>query len=116
MEPDDWVPEAGDLLWIDFDPALGNEQAGRRPALVVSPRAWNALSRRCVALPVTTRVRGWPSEVLLAPDAPIRGAVLVDQVRTLNWAARGATSAGVAGDQVLGQVRRLLAGILGLRP
>jgi mRNA interferase MazF len=84
------VPERGDAVWLTFDPHAGHEQAGRRPAVVVSPRQYNSRSGLALFCPVTSQVKGYPFEVLLPTELPLNGAVLSDQVRSLDWRARKA--------------------------
>lgn len=86
--------DRGDLVWIDFEPQAGHEQAGHRPALVLSPRRYNDRVGLALLCPITTRAKGYPFEVLLPPGLPITGAVLADQVKSLDWRARGARLAG----------------------
>lgn len=108
------APEAGDLVWIDLDPVAGTEQAGRRPVLVISIGEYNELTGRMVALPITGRSRGWPTEVHLPPGVGIEGVVLTDQVRTLDWRRRAIKPAGKGGAETLAEARAKLALILGL--
>lgn len=99
-----YVPERGDLIWLDFDPQAGHEQAGRRPALVLSPRRYNASARLAVCCPITSRVKGYPFEVALSTRGAITGVVLSDQLRSLDWSVRRAERAGRASTEVLGEV------------
>jgi mRNA interferase MazF len=85
-----YVPDRGDAVWLTFEPHAGHEQAGRRPAVVISPRRYNRLSSLALLCPVTTQIKGYPFEVLLPTGLPIEGAVLSDQVRSLDWRARRA--------------------------
>jgi mRNA interferase MazF len=85
-----YVPERGDIVWLEFDPGSGHEQAGRRPALVVSPRAYNAKVGLALFCPITSRVKGYPFEVSLPEGGRTQGAVLSDQVKSLDWRARRA--------------------------
>jgi mRNA interferase MazF len=85
------APDRGDLVWIDFDPQAGHEQAGRRPALVVSPGAYNARVKLALLCPITSRVKGYPFEVALPEGLRISGVVLADQVRSVDWRARNCT-------------------------
>jgi mRNA interferase MazF len=78
-----YVPEAGDLVWLHFDPQAGHEQAGHRPALVVSPAAYNGKTGLMLCCPMTTQIKGYPFEVPIAGDRP--GAALADQVKSLDW-------------------------------
>lgn len=106
------APDRGDLVWLDFTPQAGHEQAGHRPAVVLSPRAYNSRSGLAVVVPVTTRPKGRPFEVALPSGLPIRGVVLADQVRSVDWSARGVEHAGRLPSEtealVRGTARRLL--------
>lgn len=82
------APSRGDLIWLTFEPQAGHEQAGRRPALVLSPAAYNAKTGLALCCPITSRVKGYPFEVALPDGLPIAGVVLADQVRNLDWKAR----------------------------
>ncbi len=83
-----YVPQSGDLLWLSFDPQAGHEQAGRRPAFVLSPESYNRKTGLLLACPVTSKVKGYPFEVALPGDLPIRGVILADQIKSLDWRAR----------------------------
>ena len=107
------VPGAGDLVWLSFDPQAGREQAGRRPALIVSPAPYNRKSGLAVACPITTRVKGYPFEVELPPGLAVSGVILADQVKSLDWRARRVEIAGRLPDAVLQDLRDLLAALLG---
>lgn len=85
-----YVPERGDLVWLVFDPQAGHEQAGRRPALVVSPKPYNAVTNLALFCPITSRVKGYPFEVVLPAKSLVIGAVLCDQIKSLDWKARKA--------------------------
>lgn len=109
-----YVPDAGDLVWLTFDPRAGHEQRGRRPALIVSPRAYNAKARLAVACPITSHVKGYPFEVALPAGARIAGVVLADHVKILDWQARRVVFEAKASDDVLTEVRERLRALLGL--
>lgn len=81
-------PKRGDLVWIDFDPKSGHEQAGRRPALVLTPYAYNRASGLAILCPVTSRAKGYPFECRLPEGLPVQGVVLSDHARSLDWQAR----------------------------
>ena len=83
-------PERGEVVWIDFDPQSGREQAGRRPALVLSLKKYNAAVGLMIACPITSRQKGYPFEVALPQGLPIQGVVLSDHMRSLDWRARRA--------------------------
>lgn len=84
------APDRGDLVWLEFNPKAGHEQAGERPALVLSPRAYNAKVGLALFCPVTSQAKGYPFEVSLPPGLKISGVVLSDQVKSLDWRARKA--------------------------
>ena len=86
-----YVPVRGDVVWLEFDPQSGHEQAGRRPALVVSHTEYHKKVGLAVMCPVTTVVKGYPFEVALPSGLPVSGVVLSDQVKNLDWRARNAT-------------------------
>lgn len=86
--PQSYVPEAGDIVWLDFNPQSGREQGGHRPALVLTPGFYNARSSLMVCCPITTQIKNYPFEVVLAGSPA--SAVLSDHVKSLDWRARGA--------------------------
>lgn len=108
----DYCPDAGDFVWLEFDPQSGREQAGRRPALVISPKRYNQLTGLCIACPVTSRVKGFPFEVLLDPEHHPTGAVLSDHVKSLDWVARKAQLISRAPKPVLDELRGKLKALL----
>jgi mRNA interferase MazF len=85
-----YKPAQGDLVWLDFSPQSGHEQAGRRPALVISPRAYNDKVGFALFCPVTSQIKGYPFEVPIPVQPKIKGAVLADQLKSLDWKARHA--------------------------
>ena len=85
-----FCPRRGDVVWLSFNPHAGHEQAGRRPALVLSPEAYNRKVGLAILCPVTSQVKGYPFEVRLPPGLEVAGAVLSDQVKSLDWRSRGA--------------------------
>ncbi len=91
-----YVPAAGDLIWTDFDPTLGREQAGRLPALVVSAAIFNANTGLEVVCPITSRVRPFPTSVVLPEGLPVGGEILVSHVRSIDTTARPVRYAGAA--------------------
>ncbi len=88
---DPFVPERGDVIWIDMAPQAGHEQAGRRPALVLSPAAYNGKTGLAILCPITNQTKRYPFEVALPADVRATGVVLADQVRNLDWRARNAS-------------------------
>ena len=98
------VPQRGDLVWLNFNPQAGHEQAGHRPALVLSPRDYNEKSSVALFCPITSTVKEYPFEVALPSAGPIGGVVLADQVRTLDWRARRLKLAAQVPPRVLTEV------------
>jgi len=86
----EYVPDRGDIVWLHFDPRVGHEQAGRRPALVISPKAYNRKVGLALVCPITSNVKGYPFEVELPKGSKAKGAVLCDQIKTLDWRVRRA--------------------------
>jgi mRNA interferase MazF len=82
-----WHPDAGDLIWTDFDPTKGREQAGRRPALVISSKAFTALTGLAIVCPITSWVRPFPSSAVLPPGLPVAGEILISHVRSIDTLA-----------------------------
>lgn len=109
-----YVPDAGDLVWLTFDPQAGHEQRGRRPALILSPRVYNAKTRLALACPVTSHLKGYPFEVPLPSGGAIQGAVLADHVKNLDWDARDVRFEAKAPPEVLTDVRERLRALIGL--
>jgi mRNA interferase MazF len=100
-------------VWLTFSPQAGREQAGRRPALILSPRSYNAKAGLCVACPVTNRVKGYPFEVILPQRLPVQGAVLSDHVKSADWEKRKVQWIAHAPAELLDQVRSKLKSLLG---
>ena len=97
------VPERGDFVWLDFQPQAGHEQAGRRPALVLSHHAYNAKVGLAVCCPITNQAKGYPFEVPVG-SANLAGVVLADQLKNLDWRVRRAEFIAAAGNAVLAEV------------
>ena len=109
-----YCPDAGDIVWLDFQQAIANEQAGRRPALVLSPLAFNELTGRCIACPITRRDREWSFHVAIPDIDGVSGVVQADQLRSASWAQRGSRFISKAPTSVLDEVRARLKPLLGL--
>ena len=108
MVKKEWVPEAGDVIWVDLDPSVGHEEKGKHPALVLSPSSYNAKTSLVVACAMTTKKKGYPFEV----EMPDGGIVLADQVRCLDWRFRNAQPKDSAPQEVVKQVLVLLGTLL----
>ena len=106
-----YVPDAGDVVWLEFDPQVGHEQSGHRPAVILSPASYNGKTGLMVCCPLTTRIKGYPFEVVLASQPG--SAVLADQVKNLDWRARRASRKGKVTDVELRQVRGKLRALIG---
>jgi mRNA interferase MazF len=106
-----YIPDAGDLVWLHFTPQAGREQAGHRPALVLSPARYNGKTSLMLCCPLTTQIKGYPFEVVLAGDPP--GAVLADQVKSLDWRIRKAKRKGSVSPTELAEVRAKIVALIG---
>ena len=98
-----YVPDAGDIVWLNFTPQAGHEQAGRRPALVLSPAAYNDKTSLMICCPMTTQIKDYPFEVPIAGN-PL-SVVLADQLKSLDWRFRKAERKGVVSADELAEVR-----------
>jgi len=107
-----WIPAAGDLIKLDFDPQSGHEQAGYRPGLVVSPASYNGKLGLALICPITSQVKGYPFEVLIPSTSKLTGVVLSDQIKCLDWKSRKAKFVEAAPATVLEKVRQHLKLIL----
>jgi len=88
-----YIPRRGDIVWLTFTPQVGHEQAGRRPAVVLSPKAYNSRVGLFLACPVTSKTKGYPFEVAIPEGLPVSGFILSDQIKSLDWRAREASFA-----------------------
>jgi mRNA interferase MazF len=108
-----YVPDRGHVVWLDFDPQTGHEQAKRRPAVVLSPASYNGVTSLALCCPVTSQVKGYPFEVAMPAGGKTQGVALADQVRSLDWRARNAiyldTLPAPAVAQILARARALLS-------
>ncbi len=110
-----YAPEAGDLIWTDFDPRRGREQSGHRPALVISPIAFYHASRFAIVCPITTQIRPFATSVVLPAGLSVTGEVLTSHVRSIDTLARPIAFAGSrVSAVVLGEVRAKVAALMGL--
>ena len=107
------LPDRGDLVWMLFSPHAGSEQAGRRPGIVLSPRLFHEHSRLAMVCPITSRERGWRTEVKLPPGLPVSGVILVDHLRSLDREARKLEIVGRAPEALLEAIKARLAPLLG---
>jgi mRNA interferase MazF len=110
--PSLYVPDRGDFVWLSFDPQAGHEQAGRRPALVLSPKSYNAPAGLALVCPITSRAKGYPFEVAIPAGLAISGVVLADHSKSLDWQARRITLIGTAPASVVDEVIQKLETLL----
>ena len=107
-----YVPDRGHAIWITLNPQAGHEQAGRRPAMVVSPAAYNGKVGLAILCPITNQVKGYPFEVLIPPGLAVTGAILADQAKSLDWRARKAEFICALPQATVAEVRGKLAALL----
>ena len=106
-----YVPDAGEIVWIDFTPQAGHEQAGHRPAVVLSPAAYNSKTSLMICCPLTTQIKNYPFEVFVGGTPP--NAVLADQVKSLDWRVRNAKPKGRVSPAELAEVRAKIIALIG---
>jgi len=109
-----YVPESGDVVWLEFDPQAGHEQAGHRPALVISPASYNSKAGLMVCCPMSTKINGHPFEVLTEVDG-MASAVLADQVKSLDWKIRHAKKKATVSAEVMKHVRAKIKVLLDIQ-
>lgn len=106
------APRRGDVIWVSLNPQAGHEQAGRRPALVLSPIEYNKRVGLALMCPITSRVKGYPFEVALPENPEVSGVILADQVKSLDWRVRKATHACTVSQTVMNEVLGKLNALL----
>lgn len=107
-----YVPDRGDIVWLQFNPQAGHEQAGHRPALVLSPASYNRLSGLMLCCPMTSQKKGYPFEVVVDDAADRMSVVLADQVKSLDWKVRKAIKKGSASSEVIAETLSKLQALL----
>ena len=108
-----YIPDSGDLVWLEFDPQVGHEQKGRRPALVITPVSYNDKVGLMLCCPITTKAKGYPFEVEVI-SKEVSGVVLSDQVKSLDWRVRRAEPAGKVSTKTLESVKSKLQLLMGI--
>lgn len=107
-----YVPERGDVVWISFTPQAGHEQAGRRPAVVLSPKSYNQKVGLAIFCPITNQIKGYPFEVMLLKEVSVTGVILSDQVKSLDWRVRKAEFIASLPEEVINEVLTKLSLLL----
>lgn len=113
-DPEKYVPGVGDIVFLSFDPQRGRKQAGRRPALVLSPRDYNEKTSLVLCCPIASRAKGYPFEVIIQNNPDVTGVVLSDHIKSLDWRSRNAARRGAVEQDVLDDVRGNVAALIGL--
>jgi mRNA interferase MazF len=109
-----YIPRRGDAVWLNFNPQSGHEQAGRRPALVLSLEEYNRKTGLGVFCPIPSQVKGYPFEIKLPAGLPVTGVVLADQVKSLDWQVREAALIKKLPTQIVNEAANLLLTLFGL--
>jgi mRNA interferase MazF len=112
VNPRAYVPRCGDVVWITLNPQAGHEEAGRRPAAVLSPQSYNSKVGLAIFCPITSQIKGYPFEVLILAGLPVAGAILSDQVKSLDWRARNAELICTLPTETISEVLQKLATLL----
>ena len=113
MKSGSYVPERGDLVWLNFTPQAGHEQRGKRPAFVLSPKMYNEKTSLAIFLPITSKVKGYPFEVALPLGLEVQGVILSDQIKNLDFKAREATFICKVASDVVEKVQKNALALIG---
>ena len=116
VNPRAYIPQCGDIVWITLNPQAGHEQSGRRPAIVLSPRSYNGKTGLAILCPITSQVKGYPFEVLIPAGLPVAGAILSDQVKSLDWRSRNAELICTLPDETVAEAIQKLGTLLSPSP
>jgi len=109
-----YIPQCGDAVRISLNPQAGHEQAGRRPAVVLSPRSYNGKTGLAILCPITSHIKGYPFEVVLPDGLPVSGAILSDQVKSLDWRIRDAELICTLPDEIVSEIMQKLGALLSI--
>ncbi|MEN8007356.1 MAG: endoribonuclease MazF [Candidatus Krumholzibacteriota bacterium] len=113
VAPGRYVPQRGDIVWLQFAHQAGHEQSGRRPALVVSPESYNGRVGLALFCPITSHIKGYPFEVALDSPGKAEGVVLSDQIKSLDWRARKVRKFDRVSDAVMREVAARIGALVG---
>ena len=111
-KPSNYIPERGDVVWLNFFPQRGREQSGQRPALILSPKEYNGKTSLALCCPITRQIKGYPFESVIPDSCKTEGAVLSDHIKSLDWAARKAQFVEIAPQTLLTDVLAKLSCLL----
>jgi mRNA interferase MazF len=109
---ENYIPKRGDIVWINFEPQSGKEQKGRRPAVVISNSGYNKVVGLAIFCPITSRIKGFPFEVILPPSISISGAVLADQIKSFDWKTRHTEFIEKIDDETMEKILELIGKII----
>ena len=113
MKSGSYTPDSGDIVWLNFTPQAGHEQRGKRPALVISPKIYNEKTSLFICVPITSKVKGYPFEVPIPQDLEVKGVILTDQVKSLDYKVREATFICKLPQHTLQEVKKRIALLTG---
>jgi mRNA interferase MazF len=112
VKPQKYIPQCGDVVWITLNPQAGHEQAGRRPAVVLSLKEYNGKTGLAILCPITNQIKGYPFEVIVPYALPVEGAILSDQVKSLDWRARNIEFICTLPEDTISEVLQKLGALL----
>ena len=112
MKSGSYVPERGDIVWLNFTPQTGHEQRGKRPALILSPKIYNEKTSLCICVPITSKIKGYPFEIALTKGLEIQGVILSDQIKNMDFRAREVSFICTAPKSVLAKVQKNVQALL----
>jgi mRNA interferase MazF len=113
MKSGSYIPDRGDIVWLNFNPQAGHEQRGKRPALILSPKIYNEKSSLCIVLPITSTIKGYPFEVPLSKNLPVEGVILSDQVKSLDFSVREVSFICKVSSSVIETVQKNVMALIG---
>ena len=113
MKSGSYIPDRGDIVWLNFTPQAGHEQRGRRPALILSPKIYNEKTSLCIALPITSKIKGYPFEITLPKNLPVEGVILSDQVKNLDFSIRKISFICKVPNSVVESVQKNIVALIG---
>ena len=113
MKSGSYIPDRGDIVWLNFTPQAGHEQRGKRPAVVISPKVYNQKSFMCICFPITSKVKGYPFEIELPNNLPISGVILSDQIKNLDYTKRDISFIAKAPSSVIKLLQKNILALVG---